>query len=137
MTQLDKEHEFINLGLQPNLRKLVTGDTSKFIRKIRIPTFGTPAPTLDGKSAAIWVSDVPNHIEELGVLAVCIAPGEKVSPFDRQWFCGVLAVSSYARAVQGLTSDELFVPRTVIEAANFGPNILVDACGLLESLYRK
>lgn len=148
MSQLDTSAEFVNSEFRPPLLRYLTGDYLEFAEKYGIQDIGMPAPSLEGKDMAVWHTTVPNHAGELGVIAAFGFKGSSetpiIAPLHRVWFCGMIALDTYEKAVI-VQDDDFYVPRILAEHANFGPKILVkladdDEPGsfdFLMTLYRK
>ncbi|MCA9346720.1 hypothetical protein KC960_04480 [Candidatus Saccharibacteria bacterium] len=129
--------EYVNESFRPEIKEYLTGDYLLFLDSIVIKNFGRPAPTLCDNPAAVWVAEVPNHLNELGVLAVVADKQGIVDEFGRQWFCGVVPEDQYKEAKAMVDEDEFAAPRVALEHAEFGPFIAFEALDLLQKLYRR
>ncbi len=158
MSQLDTSAEFVNSEFRPPLLRYLTGDYLEFAMKYGIQDIGMPAPSLEGKDMAVWHTTVPNHAGELGVIAAFGFKGSSetpiIAPLHRVWFCGMIALDTYEKAVI-VQDDDFYVPRVLAEHANHGPFLLLKhlfkpdsgnrnnvvemqgAFNLLQEMYRK
>lgn len=143
MPQVSLEIKNADNEFKPSLFKYLNDDNLTFAEAHGIVDAGMPTPSLDeGVRVAVWHTTVPNHIGELGVLAACVNDSSFIAPRYKQWFCGMISNEAFDLVV--IEQDaKLFVPRILVNHANFGPHNLVSHKGhpgafdLLMAMYRR
>lgn len=164
MAQTNPSLEHVDFNFRPRLLSLARGDYLSFATSHGFGNVALPAPSLDrDRKLALWHATVPNHLGELGIIAVSARKFGNIMTTQRQWFCGVvpgdiydeakpvhaeLAPEQLAQEAEHETRPEedlldLEFASVLIEFANFGPNTLFEraeipgAFDLLQALYRK
>jgi hypothetical protein len=81
--------EFIDYAFRPRIPHDLGYYYTRYLEAVGMPTWGRPAPTLNGTRAAIWTGRNPDYRGEVPTLAVVTENDTRVINKQSTWFVGI------------------------------------------------
>ena len=131
-----KSIEYIDREFKPEIPPHLAPNFMEYAKRIKLPAYATPAPTLDGNKAAIWVGERIDHNGESPVLAVVAGRSEEYINERSRWFVGDVSLKLICEEAKHIDS---IAPReaALLDKAQYGGFYEVNyAAHLLMGMYR-
>jgi hypothetical protein len=101
-------NEFIDYGFEPKLTKHLRNNRGflRYLDMAGVRMKAVPAPTLDGRRAALWYGEIASNKMEVPTLAVVTFDNTVgITDCGSSWFVGAPSLDMIARATESLADS--------------------------------